>query len=112
MLSRMLTLTMAVAAAQTTPYRDPSPHRSRLVTVAPGVDLEILDWGGNGRSVVFLAGYLTAHAYDDIAPKLTDSAHVYGITRRGLGGSSRPTTGYTAKESAEDVLRVLDALKL
>jgi pimeloyl-ACP methyl ester carboxylesterase len=92
--------------------RSLSPHQTQFVSVEPGVQLEVLDWGGNGRPMVFLAGYLTAHVYDEIAPKLTNIAHVYGITRRGLGASSKPRSGYTARESAEDVLRVLDALKL
>lgn len=105
-------LTLAVTAFGQTLYRDPSPHKIQFVTVAAGVQLEILDWGGTGRPVVLLAGYLTAHAYDEFAPKLAARAHVYGITRRGLGGSSTPYTGYTAKESAADVVRVLDALKL
>jgi pimeloyl-ACP methyl ester carboxylesterase len=108
-----IALALALAAAQDVPpFRDPSPHRTQFVTVASDVRLEVLDWGGTGRPLVFLAGYLTAHAFDDIAPKLTANAHVYGITRRGLGASSRPPTGYTARESAEDVLHVLDALKL
>ena len=29
--------------------RDPSPHTVKLVTVEPGVQLEVLDWGGTGR---------------------------------------------------------------
>ena len=93
-------------------YKDPSRHRIEFVTVADGVQVEVLDWGGSGRPVVFLAGYLTAHAHDEIAPKLTEAAHVYGITRRGLGASTKTTSGYAAKESAADVVRVLDALKL
>src|SRR5580765_2965252 len=78
-------------------WHDPSPHRITFVTVDDGVKLEVLDWGGNGRAVVLLAGYQTAHEYDDIAPKLTAFCHVYGITRRGFGASSRPDSGYTAQ---------------
>ena len=99
-------------APETATWRDPSPHHLAFVTVDNGVKLEVLDWGGNGRAVVLLAGYQTAHEYDDIAPKLTAFCHVYGITRRGFGASSRPHSGYTAQRSAEDVLQVLDALKL
>lgn len=99
-------------AAETATWHDPSPHRITFVTVDNGVKLEVLDWGGNGRAVVLLAGYQTAHEYDDIAPKLAAFCHVYGITRRGFGASSRPHSGYTAQRSAEDVLQVLDALKL
>jgi non-heme chloroperoxidase len=99
-------------APETAIWRDPSPHHITFVTVESGVKLEVLDWGGIGRAVVLLAGYQTAHEYDDIAPKLTPFCHVYGITRRGFGASSRPDSGYTAQRSAEDVLKVLDALKL
>lgn len=93
-------------------WRDPSPHRTRSVPVEDGVQVEVLDWGGTGRPIVLLGGYTTAHIFDDIAPKLTRAGHVYGITRRGLGASSKPDHGYAARESGEDVMRVLDALKL
>jgi non-heme chloroperoxidase len=93
-------------------WLDPSQHRTQLVLVEDGVQLEVLDWGGTGRPIVLLAGYTTAHIFDDIAPKLTRAGHLYGITRRGFGVSSKPDHGYTARESGEDVVRVLDALKL
>jgi non-heme chloroperoxidase len=99
-------------APETGSWHDPSPHHITFVTVHNGVKLELLDWGGTGRAVVLLAGYQTAHEYDDIAPKLTAFCHVYGITRHGFGASSRPDSGYNAQRSAEDVLQVLDALKL
>ncbi len=99
-------------ALETAPWHDQSPHRITFVTVDTGVKLEVLDWGGSGRAVVLLAGYQTAHEYDDFAPRLTAFCHVYGITRRGFGASSRPHSGYTAQQSAEDVLQVLSALKL
>jgi hypothetical protein len=45
--------------------------------------LEVLDWGGLGRPLVFLAGNGdTAHAFDNFAPKFTGQNHVYGITRK------------------------------
>jgi non-heme chloroperoxidase len=100
------------SAVETATWHDPSPHRITFVTVDNGVKLEVLDWGGDGRAVVLLAGYQTAHEYDDIAPKLAAFCHVYGITRRGFGASSRPDSGYAAQRSAEDVRQVLDALKL
>ena len=99
------------AFAQDT-WHDPSPHQVRFVAVEEGVQLEVLDWGGTGRPIVLLGGYTTAHAFDDIAPKLTAAGHVYAVTRRGLGASSKPDHGYTARESAEDVMLVLASLKL
>jgi pimeloyl-ACP methyl ester carboxylesterase len=94
-------------------WQDPSPHHVQMVKADKHVQLEVLDWGGSGRPVVLLAGLgLTAHVYDGFAPKLAGSYHVYGITRRGYGASSRPATGYEADRLADDVLAVLDALQL
>jgi len=77
------------------------------------VRLEVLDWGGSGRPVVLLAGWgNTAHIYDDFAPKLTAGYHVYGITRRGFGASSFSGWNYGADRLADDVIAVIDALKL
>ena len=103
---------MANLCAQPAGWPDPSPHRVRFVEVESNVRLEVLDWGGIGRPVVLLAGYQTAHIFDDFALKLAASFHVYGITRRGYGASSRPEEGYTAQRSADDVVAVMDALQL
>jgi pimeloyl-ACP methyl ester carboxylesterase len=94
-------------------WQDPSPHQVQMVKADKHVQLEVLDWGGSGRPVVLLAGLgLTAHVYDNFAPKLAGSYHVYGITRRGYGASNRPTTGYSAERLADDVLAVIEALQL
>lgn len=94
-------------------WRDPSPHSVQFVTVDDGVQLEVLDWGGTGRNIVLLAGSgNTAHVFDDFAPKLSSSGHVYGITRRGFGASSHAESGYDDQRLADDVLRVLDALPI
>jgi non-heme chloroperoxidase len=97
---------------QTPDGRDASPHQVRFVPVEPTVRLEVLDWGGSGRPVLFVGCYLTAHVYDNIAPKLTDGFQVYAVTRRGVGASDQPTTGYSPQRRADDVLAVIDALKL
>jgi non-heme chloroperoxidase len=95
------------------PWKDPSPHISRFVTVDKNVRLEVLDWGGSGRPLVLLAGGgNTAHVFDDFAPKLTDRFHVYGITRRGFGASGYSATQDPADRLGDDVLSVLDSLKL
>jgi non-heme chloroperoxidase len=114
MLVVWLTVLCATSAAQAqTTWRDPSSHQTRLVTVDDGVDLEVLDWGGNGQPIVLLAGLgNTAHVFDDIAPKLARAGHVYGITRRGYGGSSRPQAGYDVERLGLDLLAVLDRLNL
>lgn len=100
--------------AQTTEApTDASPHVAHSVDVGDGVELEVLDWGGAGRTLVLLAGLgNTAHVFDQLAPKLTDSNRVIGITRRGYGRSAAPPDGYDADALADDVLAVLDILNL
>ena len=60
---------------------------------------------------MLLGCYLSA-AYGDFAPKLTSQFHVYGLTRRGIGASDKPVTGYSVQRSSDDLLAVLDALDL
>src|SRR5882762_4561687 len=109
----LLPIAGRLAAQQTTPWQDPSPHAIQFVTVDDNVKLEVLDWGGSGRPLVLLSGLgNTAHVFDDFAPKLTSDYHVYGITRRGFGASNVPASGYSADRLGDDVIAVLDALKL
>ena len=90
-------------------WQDPAKHQLRLVPVDQGVSLEVLDWGGSGPSVILLAGSgNTAHVFDDFAPKLLDCCHVYGITRRGYGASTRPPGGYDDQRLADDVYQVIE----
>jgi non-heme chloroperoxidase len=93
-----------------TTWRDPSPHQQRFVTVGSSVRVEVLDWGGSGRPILLVGCYLTGHVYDDIAPKLTDQFHVYAVTRRGVGASDRPATGYDPQRRADDILEVIRAV--
>jgi len=100
-------------AQQAPPWHDPSPHKVQFVTVDKDVKLEVLDWGGTGRPIVLLAGSgNTAHVFDEFATKLEELGHIYGITRRGFGVSSKPESGYDDQHLADDVLRVLDSLNL
>jgi non-heme chloroperoxidase len=95
---------------------DSSPHSIQMVTVEPGVQLEVLDWGGSGRPLVFLAGNGdTAHRFDGFAPQFTKQHHVFGVTRRGFGASSRPVPAngsYSADHLGDDVLAVMKALHI
>jgi pimeloyl-ACP methyl ester carboxylesterase len=109
----LVSLAVPLYSQQPAAWKDPSPHVTRFVTVDNGVQLEVLDWGGSGRPLILLAGLgNTAHVFDDFAPKLTSQFHVYGITRRGFGSSSAPASGYSADQLGDDVLAVMNALKL
>jgi pimeloyl-ACP methyl ester carboxylesterase len=95
---------------------DAASHTVSFVTVDKDVKLEVVDWGGSGRPVVLLTGLgNNAHVYDKFAAKLTPTYHVYGITRRGFGASSKPPLdngNYTADRLGDDVLAVLASLKI
>ncbi len=97
---------------------DTSRHKVLSVPVARGVHVEVLDWGGSGDPLVFLAGLgNSAHIFDEFAYQFTDKFRVIGITRRGYGQSSRPkqgpepNTGYDITTRAADDIKVLDHFK-
>ena len=95
---------------------DTTPHSVRFVTVQPGVKLEVLDYGGTGRAMIFLAALgPDAHDWDKFAPKFIGHYHVYAITRRGFGASDNPPPtdeNYSADRLGDDVLAVMDQLKM
>lgn len=94
-------------------WRDSSKHEATSITVDRGVKLEVLDFGGEGSPILLLAGLgATAHSYDELAPMLAQKHRVVAITRRGTGYSSRPDFGFGTPRLAQDVLQVMDALKL
>lgn len=101
------------ATKETAWKRDSSSHTIQFITVDTNVKLEVLDWGGSGSPLIFLAGLgNTAHVFDGFAPQFTNKYHVIGITRRGFGESSIPDSGYSSDRLGDDVLEVMDALKL
>jgi len=114
----LLTVT-ASSFAQPPACFDGTPHKEMLVTVANGVQLQVLDWGGADklRTMVLLTGLGdNAHVYDQFAFQFTDFFHVIGITRRGYLPSSQPPpgptleAGYDFDTRARDDIAVLDFL--
>jgi pimeloyl-ACP methyl ester carboxylesterase len=88
-----------------------TPNR-RFVTVN-GARLEYLDWGGDGPTLLFLAGLGgTAHIYIDLAPELASSYHCIGLTRRGFGQSEQTAGAYELDELVEDIVQFSRALGL
>ncbi len=109
----LLTITLVSAgllSAQDNPDLNP---KIQFVKLEPGVSLEVVDWGGSGEYMLFLAGLgNTAHVYEDFASNFTPYFQVYGLTRRGYGASSQPKYGYDIETLAEDIRGVLDALNI
>ena len=101
------------ACARTAPEASISPDGPatiRKVSSHDGASLEVLDWGGSGPPIVFLAGggSSTPHDFDELAPLFTNRHRVIGITRRGIGGSSgqRPRS---FDDFIDDIVAVLRA---
>jgi non-heme chloroperoxidase len=92
---------------------DNTPHKVQFITVSPGVQLEVLDWGGSREAMVLLTGLGdNAHVFDEFAFQFTPYFHVIGITRRGFLPSSQPKDGYDVGTRAADDIAVLNALKI
>ena len=77
------------------------------------MQLEVLDFGGEGSPILLLPGLgATAHSFDELAPLLARKHRVVAMTRRGAGDSSKPDFGFDTPRLAQDVLQVMDAMKL
>jgi non-heme chloroperoxidase len=115
-ISLALVLSHAGVAQKAPRPSDATPHSVNFVTVQPGVRLEVLDYGGTGPAMVFLAALgPDADDWDKFAPKFASRYHVYAITRRGFGASDNPPPtdeNYSADRLGDDVLSVMDQLKM
>jgi non-heme chloroperoxidase len=101
------------ACAERAPTVNPVRPGLLEVTTARGLKLDVIDWGGNGTPLIFLAGggRSTPHIFDDFAPRFVDKFRVLGITRRSSGGSS-DVSPRRFDDLVDDVVAVLDAMKL
>lgn len=105
----LLCLALALAWAPGAAHGQP---RTFQVATAPGVSLEVIDWGGTGRPLVFLpGGGLSARQFDEFAPPLAGEYRVLGISRRGSGASSDVPPD-SLDELVDDIVAVMDSLHL
>jgi len=75
------------------------------------VRLQMLDWGGSGPALIFLAGSAnTPHVFDRLARRFTREFHVLGLTRRAHGESDQPDSGYDVGTLAADIVGFMDAI--
>ena len=104
-------LVLVACSARAGRAQTPAP-RSFQVATAPGVSIEVIDWGGRGRPLVFLAGGgHSAREFEDFAPLFAGEFRVLGISRRGSGGSS-DVPPERLDDLVGDVVAVLDSLRL
>lgn len=68
---------------------------------------------GNGVPIVLLHGYCgSRHYWDEVIPELSEFGRVIALDLRGHGASSAAEGIYSMEQLAEDVLAVLEGLKL
>jgi pimeloyl-ACP methyl ester carboxylesterase len=115
-LSCLLAAAVTGQAQEKPAIPDTAKPSLQYVTVHKDLKLEVIDWGGTGQPLVFLAGLGNdTHVFDSFAPQSTAKYHVYGITRRGYGKSDVPPTtvaNYRVERLGQDVLDVMEELKL
>ena len=104
-----LALASTSAAAQVPPY-PAAFHAQELATNGATIHVRV---GGSGPPVLLLHGYgETGDMWAPMAAALMRDHRVIVPDLRGLGLSSKPTTGFTKMNQAEDVAGVLDQLKV
>ena len=85
-----------------------------MIPGANDLELNVVDWGGNGAPLLVVHGYgHNAHLWDSLVPALRDRYHVLALDNRGHGDShSDPEYRYHNAAIARDVEAVADHLKL
>jgi hypothetical protein len=66
-------------------WTDASSHTAQSVAVGDGIELDVLDCGGTGRAIVSAGLWNTAYVFAQVAPTLTDTNRVIGMTPRAMG---------------------------
>lgn len=90
-------------------WSDPASHAERFVSVN-GARLHVLDWGGSGDAIVLVpGGGDNPHAFDALAPRLTDSYRVVSYARR-AHGRSQAIGPYDMDTLVSDLAAIMDTL--
>lgn len=99
--------------ANSSEWLDKSSHKIHYVQMDDKIKLEVVDWGGKGTPLVFLAGLsLNAHTFDPLAPSFTGSYRVIGISRVGHGNSESRIKDFSTTRLVKDIITVLDKMNI
>ena len=92
---------------------DTTQHKIHYAEMDDNIKLEVIDWGGKGTPLVFLAGLaLNAHTYDPLVSSFVDSYRVIGITRVGHGNSESRKENFSTARLTKDIITVLDYMNI
>lgn len=86
----------------------------KSLLLATGVDISYVEQGDPaGTPVIFLHGVTDSwHSFERVLPLLPPDIHAFAISQRGHGDSSRPASGYSLSDMADDLAAFLDAVHL
>jgi len=77
------------------------------------VTLHIVDWAGGEPTVLAIHGSAgMAHNFEALARHVTPRFRVIGVDLRGHGFSDKPPTGYDLPRHVDDLVQLIEALKL
>ena len=109
---RMLMALVLICAGATAAPTAYEPF-SKFAVVVPGTRLHFIDFGGQGDTVILLAGPgNTAWIWAEFGKDLAKDFRVLALTRRGHGESDMPATGYDQATLIEDIRGFLDSQNL
>lgn len=91
-----------------------SDLRAMTARLPNGLALPCMEHGApSGAPVLLLHGYTDSwRSFEPVLPHLPRPLRAIAPTLRGHGGASRPDTGYTMRDFSEDVVALMDTLRL
>lgn len=102
---------LAALFALATPARGQTAPAGRLIPV-PGAEIHVRE-EGRGEPLLLLHGFGGCAAnWDPFVARLAEGHRVILVDLRGHGRSTNPGRTFTMRQSADDVLAVLDSLRL
>ena len=92
---------------------DEAPLYKEGFAIANGVRLQYFEWGTRSKPVLILihGGMDNPHAFDDLAPALSDEFHVIAYARRSHG-RSQVKGPYDTNTLTDDLLALMDRLHI
>jgi len=104
---------VSVAAGAALPVVAAAQSSSRFdhVRVSTGIRLRYAEQGtGAGEPVILLHGLSDSwFSFSRVLPLLSAQRRVYALDQRGHGDSDKPTSGYSMRDLAADVIAFMDA---
>ncbi len=84
----------------------------KMISLNNGMEIAYVE-AGSGQPIVLLHGYCGSHHYwDEVIPLLSSRGRVIAVDLRGHGASSANEGDYSMEVLADDIVSLLDELKL